>query len=210
MNRDWVFAGAQLQQAMPRYVAITNLVQAVQKYRERVELILRELGIPKSYERTYGHSLQSEEDELVEIGVDIYGRVQKLSPDAALAWKSMKTHAEKEGVILDVVSAFRSVNRQKEIIKKKLESGKSISDILKVSAAPGYSEHHTGYALDLTSPGCEPLSEMFENTEAFHWLVGNAGAFSYRLTYPRGNKAGISYEPWHWAYIQEKPDNKSN
>ncbi len=171
-------------------------------YRHRIEIIHRELGIPESYERECGLALQKEEVELVEVGDDIYGRVQRLAPVAASAWKEMKSQAIKEGVVLNIVSAFRAVDRQAEIIQTKIRSGQPMAEILRVCAAPGYSEHHTGKALDLTSTECDPLSEIFENTEEFNWLVENANFYSFRLSYPKGNKAGISYEPWHWAYNQ--------
>jgi len=158
--------------------------------------------VPENYECEYGLSLQQEETDLVEIENDIYGRLQRLAPVAASAWRDMKSMALEEGVILNVVSAFRAIEKQKEIIKSKIKSGQPITEILQVCAAPGYSEHHTGRALDLTSTECEPLSEMFENTEAFSWLVENASFYSFKLSYPKGNKAGISYEPWHWAYNQ--------
>jgi zinc D-Ala-D-Ala carboxypeptidase len=174
----------------------------VQTYIQRINLIHRALGIPENYERDYGLSLQQEETELVEIENDIYGRFQRLAPVAANAWQAMKSRAGKEGVVLHVVSAFRTVDRQKEIIQAKIESGQPISEILQVCAAPGYSEHHTGRALDLTSTGCEPLSELFENTGAFSWLIESADYFSFSLSYPKSNKAGILYEPWHWAYNQ--------
>ncbi len=174
----------------------------MQIYIQRINLIHRELGIPESYESDCGLTLQQEEIELVEIENDIYGRLQKLAPVAASAWQAMKGQAEKEGVILNVVSAFRAVGKQKAIIQKKMESAQPISKILQVCAAPGYSEHHTGRALDLTSTDCDPLSEMFESTEAFNWLIENANFYSFSLSYPKVNKAGISYEPWHWAYNQ--------
>jgi D-alanyl-D-alanine carboxypeptidase len=62
------------------------------------------------------------------------------------------------------------VEKQKEIIQKKLDSGSNIEEILKLCAAPGYSEHHSGRALDLTVHGCKPLAEEFDKTEAFSWL----------------------------------------
>ena len=111
----------------------------------------------------------------------------------------MKARAENEGVLLNIVSAFRSVDRQKEIIQRKIDNGGRIEEILKICAAPGYSEHHSGRALDLTTHGCEPLTEEFDKTDAFNWLQGNAHLFSFRLSYPKGNKYGIAYEPWHWA-----------
>ncbi len=172
-------------------------------YIQRINLIHRELGIPENYECEYGLRLQQEENELIEIENDIYGREQRLVPVAANDWKVMKYQALKEGIVLNVVSAFRAVDRQKEIIQAKMEAGQPIKEILQVCAAPGFSEHHTGRALDLTSTESEPLSEMFEDTEAYNWLMENANHYSFKISYPKGNNAGILYEPWHWAHYHE-------
>jgi D-alanyl-D-alanine carboxypeptidase len=174
-----------------RRAGTTRTGKAVQTYTQRIDLIHRQLGIPENYELEYGLLLQQEETELVEIGNDIYGRLQRLAPAAASAWQAMKSRAGKEGIVLNVVSAFRTVKRQKEIIEAKIKSGQPISAILQVCAAPGYSEHHAGRALDLTSTGCEPLSELFEHTEAFSWLRENADYYLFSLSYPKGKKAGI-------------------
>ena len=64
---------------------------------------------------------------------------------------------------------------------------------------PGFSEHHTGRALDLSTPGSEPLSEAFDQTAAFDWLNTHARRFEFSMSYPRNNTTGINYEPWHWA-----------
>ena len=69
-----------------------------------------------------------------------------------------------------------------------------------MSAAPGYSEHHTGRAIDITTPGTQPLEPAFETTPAFEWLTGSAHEFGFRMSYPRNNRHGIAYEPWHWAW----------
>jgi len=170
-------------------------------YENRIIEIHKSLGIPSDYAIQYGLALQYEEANLVEIGEDIFCRSQKLSIKAANSWNAMKLQAEKDGVLLGMVSAFRSVNRQVEIIQKKLDQGLSISNILKVSAAPGYSEHHSGCALDISTSGCTPLSESFELTEAFRWLNKNAQTYLFRLSYPKGNSFGMLYEPWHWMYV---------
>ena len=176
----------------------------MEKYRERIKNLHKAIGIPNNYESVYGLTLQEEETELVEIGKDIFGRPQSLCHAAAEAWEEMKSHAKKDGIVLNVVSAFRTVDKQNEIIIKKIEFGQPLNEILKACAAPGYSEHHTGRALDLTSTGCEPLTEEFENTEAFSWLAEKAGLHSFKLSYPQNNEAGILYEPWHWAYHPKK------
>ncbi len=122
-----------------------------------------------------------------------------MTPDTADHWQQMCQAAVSDGVVLQLVSAFRSVDYQCELIRNKLNRGQVIEDILKVNALPGYSEHHTGCALDITTPGAEPLEESFEQTEAFAWLSKNAREFGFELSYPRDNPFGIAYEPWHWA-----------
>ena len=77
------------------------------------------------------------------------------------------------------------------------------TDVDLVNTPPGYSEHHTGRALDITTSDCEPLTEAFELTEAFTWLVTHASKYQFSLTYPRDNPYGIIYEPWHWAVRAE-------
>ena len=69
-----------------------------------------------------------------------------------------------------------------------------------MNAAPGYSEHHTGRAVDLTTPGTPPLLEAFERTAAFAWLERHAARFGFVMTYPRNNPLGVIYEPWHWTF----------
>ena len=168
-------------------------------YAERITAILRALKIPETFAATTAMPLQLEAADLVSVGVDIYGRDQRLTPDAAQRWKAMQTAAESDGVSLLLVSAFRSVEYQLGIWERKLVAGKQIPDILAVSAPPGYSEHHTGRAIDLTTSGCAPVTEEFEQTKAFEWLVVRAGEFGFAMTYPRGNRFGVDYEPWHWS-----------
>jgi D-alanyl-D-alanine carboxypeptidase len=75
-----------------------------------------------------------------------------------------------------------------------------IDEILLVNAIPGYSEHHTGRALDLHAGDGKPLETAFENHPAFSWLCDHAAEFNFHLSYPRGNPDGINYEPWHWCF----------
>jgi len=162
------------------------------------------LGVPRNYSRTRRLRLQSEPARLTSIGLDIHGREQWLTPSAALAFAAMREAAQHDGVELRVVSAFRSIEYQLGILERKLARGLSIEEILRVSAAPGYSEHHSGRALDLTTPGFAPLEEKFERSPAFAWLTENAKRFGFTLSYPRGNSHGIVYEPWHWCWVSRR------
>ena len=116
----------------------------------------------------------------------------------------MRLHAARDGIALDAISGFRSHAYQLGIFERKLARGQSVPQILQVNAAPGFSEHHSGHALDIGTPGDAPAEETFEATAAFAWLQANAGTHGFHLSYPRDNPHGIVYEPWHWCW---KPAN---
>ena len=98
------------------------------------------------------------------------------------------------------ISGYRSHDYQLGIFERKLGRGQSIDEILAVNAAPGFSEHHSGRALDIGTPGEPPAEDTFEGTGAFAWLRDNAAADGFVLSYPRDNPHGIAYEPWHWRF----------
>jgi D-alanyl-D-alanine carboxypeptidase len=158
-----------------------------------------ELGIPASYSRGGGLPVYDEARDLVEVGPNLVGRMQRLTPAAAERWQAMIARAEADGVTLLIVSGFRSYEYQAALIRKKINAGQVITDILAVNAAPGHSEHHTGLAVDIATPGSRPLTEEFESSEAFRWLEANAARFGFTMSFPRDNPWGIIYEPWHWA-----------
>ena len=133
-------------------------------------------------------------------GRDRYQRPLWLTDSSARAWQTMRRAAAADGLQLQAISGFRGYAYQLGIFARKLERGQSIEQILKVNAAPGFSEHHTGRALDIGCPGEPAAEESFENTEAFDWLLHRAHEFGFHLSYPRDNPHGISYEPWHWCW----------
>ena len=189
------------------FLIFTTKIYAVnftKEYVRRVNAILINLGI--TYEMVIektGGKLQYETDNLVSIGKDIFGREQFLTPNTAKACKKMINDAKKDGVNLYIVSAFRTIDHQEKIIEKKLNSGMSIKEALTINAIPGFSEHHTGRAIDFHTDNVKILDENFEKTKAYSWLVKNANKYGFRETYPKGNTKGIEYEPWHWYYFRE-------
>lgn len=158
------------------------------------------LGVPRGYGSARKLRIQREPAQLVPIGLDIHGRAQWLQPRAARALARMREAAASATVELQIVSAFRSIEYQLGIVERKLARGLSIDEILRVSAAPGYSEHHTGRCIDFTTPGFTALEEEFERSPAFTWLQRNASKFGFALSYPHGNVHGIAFEPWHWCW----------
>lgn len=112
----------------------------------------------------------------------------------------MQARALADQIPLALVSAFRSVARQREIIVEKRAAGLGIEQILESVAPPGYSEHHTGRAIDIATSEADALDEVFETTPSFRWLEQHAASFGFTLSYPRNNPSGFVYEPWHWCY----------
>ena len=165
-----------------------------------LELCWQQLGITANHIDACAMPEVTEATELISAGLDIFDREQQMTPETFSAWQKMLSAAEADNVVIQLVSAYRSVEYQVALIQRKLDAGQQIEDILNVNAPPGFSEHHTGRALDLTTPGCEVLTEEFESTVAFNWLNANAETYGFSLSYPRGNPSGIDYEPWHWAH----------
>ena len=165
-----------------------------------LDRIHEELGIPANYEAATGLPRFIEPETLVPAGLNIIGREQSLTATTCTAWTSMSKAAKQDGVQLLLVSGFRGIDYQAELIRKKLRAGKSIEEILRVNAAPGFSQHHTGRAVDVATPGVRPLLVEFENTAAFAWLQTHARQHGFSLSYPRDNTYGIDYEPWHWLF----------
>ena len=169
-------------------------------YPSRIRSALEELGISEELISARALSTQAEARELVlaERGDD--GREHLLIPAAAAAWKRLAAAARDDGVHLWIASAFRSVERQAEIVREKLEGGLSIAEALSVCAPPGFSEHHTGCAVDVDTSDCPPLDGAFAGTEGFRWLSSRAREFGFALSYPQGNSQGYEFEPWHWRF----------
>lgn len=159
----------------------------------------QQLGIPDDYGLDGQKPAFEEAADLVDVGPNLVGRMQQLAPGTAARWNEMVAAAAADRVTLLMVSGFRGIDYQARLIRKKINAGQSVSDILRVNAAPGFSEHHTGRAVDIATPGCRPLTEEFEDSAAFRWLTENAANFGFFMSYPRGNACGFVYEPWHWA-----------
>lgn len=166
----------------------------------KIDAVLASLGIPLDTIAARSLILYPEATELVVVETGEDGRRHRLVPSAAKAWGSLREAARTDGVEISIVSAFRSVERQAEIVRAKLARGQSIDQILSVSAPPGYSEHHSGRAVDVTTEGVRPLEVEFEGTAAFAWLARHAERFGFFLSYPRRNRYGYAYEPWHWCF----------
>ena len=114
----------------------------------------------------------------------------------------MKEHAKNDGISLIFLSGYRSINLQKEIFYSlKSIRNQIASERARVSAPPGYSEHSTGFAIDIGDANKREtdFEVEFENTDAFMWLKQNAAKYHFKLSFDKNNK-NVDYEPWHWRY----------
>ncbi|KAM3105798.1 M15 family metallopeptidase [Phormidesmis sp. 146-33] len=149
----------------------------------------------------YGEAPQS---ELEPISPDGGIRLRKA---AAAAYKQMSNAALADGILLAPLSGFRSLSDQQQVFfDVKAERLQTPQQRAGVSAPPGYSEHHTGYAIDI-GDGDTPatnLSPAFEQTAAFKWLQDNAVRFNFELSFPKNNPQGVTYEPWHWRFVGDR------
>jgi zinc D-Ala-D-Ala carboxypeptidase len=128
----------------------------------------------------------------------------KMRVAAANKFLQMQAAARQQGINLYPISGFRSITQQNELFfKVKEQRGQGVSKRAEVSAPPGYSEHHTGYAVDI-GDGNTPatnLSPSFDKTATFRWLKANAPRYSFENSFPKNNLQGVSYEPWHWRFV---------
>ena len=114
----------------------------------------------------------------------------------------MREEAKKDGIYLVFLSGFRSINLQKDIFYSlKSIRNQEAAERARVSAPPGYSEHSTGFAIDIgdATQRETDFETDFENTDTFRWLIKNAAKFHFKLSFNKNNKY-IDYEPWHWRY----------
>ena len=170
---------------------------------DSTEKLDRDRDNPIELEHLLGH-LPYQEASLSELEpVTSDGRI-KLRRKAAEKFLEMKAIARASGVILVPLSGFRSISQQEYLFFEiKEQRAQAATKRAKVSAPPGYSEHHTGYAVDI-GDGRAPatnLNPSFDQTAAYRWLAENAAKYSFELSFTPDNLQGINYEPWHWRYV---------
>jgi zinc D-Ala-D-Ala carboxypeptidase len=167
------------------------------------EVLAKELDSPPDL---FGHHVFTEAhaNQLRSVGRAGDGYEIRLREAAAKSYLSMDAAAKADGVDLVVISGFRTISEQQQLffdISK--QRNQTPAQRAKVSAPPGYSEHHTGYALDI-GDGSIPsatLSTSFEKTAAFQWLQNNAAKYGFEMSFPPNNSQGVMYEPWHWRFV---------
>ena len=129
-----------------------------------------------------------------------YGSDQKIRKRAYDAFLSMWNAAKKEDITLIVNSSYRSYEDQDSVYSD-YSSWYGEEEADKIAARPGFSEHQTGYALDIQTYNSN--RNNFEDSDAFKWLNKNAYKYGFILRYPKGKEylTGYDYESWHFRYV---------
>lgn len=188
--------------------------------------ILRTLFIVLILTGAKNHKLMGQEhpytaDQLMGIApIDIVGNdyLSKMNKATAKAFEAMKNAASKDGIELQVVSAFRSFDRQKAIYERKyrkyvdqgLTPEQAVEKIIEYSTIPGTSRHHWGTDLDLIdgkpeAPNAVLEPEHFYGDGVFcpmrEWMQQHAHDYGFVEVYTNHpQRSGFNHEPWHYSY----------
>ncbi len=140
--------------------------------------------------------------------VDIDGSLStnqnlKVKREAYDAYLEMLADAKAEGLNFCICSAYRGFSVQESLYYNSLASnGKEYTD--KMFAYPGRSEHHTGYAIDITSASMNwGLSQNYADYPDGAWIAEHCDEYGFIIRYPKGKEdiTGYMYEPWHIRYV---------
>lgn len=140
-------------------------------------------------------------ENLVPVDDEKYGYWNMIRADVYEEFKKMSADAQKDNVTLFIASPYRSYNDQK-ILYNSYVASDGVKKADTYSARPGYSEHHTGLAMDLI-PEFGLELDTFENSDGFKWMQENGYKYGFILRYPKDKEyiTGYMYEPWHYRYV---------
>ncbi|WP_238996701.1 M15 family metallopeptidase [Paenibacillus pinistramenti] len=160
-------------------------------------LINKQFGLPEDYEPA----------DLVypDVPFTFSEKIEKrmMRKEAAAALEDMFAAAKKDGIYLAGVSGYRSYERQKTIFENYVKKDGE-EKARTYSAYPGYSEHETGLAIDVSgSDGKCAAEDCFGGTPEAEWIAEHAPEYGYIVRYPEGKEdiTGYKYEPWHIRYV---------
>lgn len=139
--------------------------------------------------------------------------------EALRAFSDMQKHALKDGVNINIVSGFRSFERQlgiwnrkyKRFTAQRLSADDAIEKIILYSTIPGTSRHHWGTDIDVIDLSVKQPSGELLNEVNYHgdgpfcklkeWMEKHSESYGFYLTYTANNyRTGFNYEPWHYSY----------
>lgn len=139
-------------------------------------------------------------NDLEEINKQYALNNMKMVKEAKEAFEEMSKEAKKEGLKIIAMSTYRDYAYQTDLYNKYVkQDGKEAADTY--SGRPGFSEHQTGYAVDVYND--DESYTNFHVTEEFKWMQEHAKEYGFILRFPEGkeNETGYQYESWHYRYV---------
>ncbi|WP_202621573.1 M15 family metallopeptidase [Anaerocolumna sedimenticola] len=139
----------------------------------------------------------------VSFSFSYYDEKKLMRQEAADALEKLFDGGKAQNIILNGVSAYRSYQRQYDIFTDNVKK-QGLEHTTKYSATPGYSEHQTGLAIDVSADSVNNrLDETFGDSTEGKWLAENAHLYGFIIRYPEDKTeiTGYSYEPWHIRYV---------
>ena len=141
--------------------------------------------------------------------INVYGDICLVEKEAFKSYKELEKELADEGIIIKIIDAYRSIESQQEVLDMFMDTyGKDYCD--KYVAKPGYSEHHTGLAIDIVIiKDNKPIIdnyELFKEEEIFKIIHSKLSKYGFILRYPKDKEGitGYGYEPWHFRFVGNK------
>ena len=125
---------------------------------------------------------------------------QQVTKEVYDAFLNMWKASHNAGFYLMVSSSYRTYEKQEAVYNDYKDSyGTEYAD--SIAARKGFSEHQTGYTLDMFEKGT--TQKTFHTTESYQWLLDNAHKYGFILRYPEDKEeiTGYSFESWHYRYV---------
>ena len=164
-------------------------------------LVNKENKLPDNWEETI---------ELV-ADKDAWGDEVKVEKEALAQFKKLQAVLKEEGVDIELDSIYRSVAEQQDRWDRwSADPEKGPEYVKKYVAVPGYSEHHTGLAIDICLVKNGEIiadnDDMIAEKAIFAKIHAKLADYGFILRYPNGKKdiTGYNYEPWHFRYVGSK------
>ena len=120
------------------------------------------------------------------------------------SWLKLRDFMRSKGFYIDIESAYRTKDEQASIFNDRVEKY-GMDYAQKYAAKPGYSEHETGFAIDVCMKyNNEWLNDFDERLdECYKFLHTVCANYGFILRYPKNkeNITGYNYEPWHLRFV---------
>ena len=154
-------------------------------------------------------SKENIENEIRQEGVNYYEDAGSVNPEAHNSlstllynlYKSFPNAPKNTNTncknLVGCVSGYRGYKTQISTFGNKVKNG-DVSQRQRVSALPGFSQHHTGKAFDILS-----VEDSFwnKNPKIEEWVEKNASKYGFKVSY---QTQGVlrKREPWHLFYTK--------